>query len=138
MGAIPKDKEILWTPEFYGGSSFGITLRRDIAKSRLDAIASPEKISNLNRHVVKSLLFKEGFNWPNPYQFEKDSCLAVQMTVGDGGRWLDVSRNQIDRLKTRGDRPLRFTSHNIDNPWDMGLAMRLFSIYVRYGSDLAR
>ena len=133
------EKRIVWQPTELYQPSFGFSIRLDFvfAHEMLTTripLDIQKRFVELERETAQSF----GFNYREPIDFHDDTCMATGFYIGQNGKWLTLDVNQIEALVTRAnpDRPLIYSSHNIDTSREAYALMALFDRWIAYSDNL--
>ena len=126
--------KIIWQPiQLSGSTNFGVILDREFAKIMVSKKLDDKKILRFNNFIIERIS-KRAFN-PHII-FYKDTALAVQLNTGYGGVWLSVDNtNGRNPLEVYVNKPIEYSSHNVDTTSNRDVLLRMMDIYVDY-SDL--
>ena len=127
-------REIVWQPFalFGKGNEFGILVQNEYAKKLVNQIIKPESQKKLNELAYNDLS-KKGLENITPYTFYKDTALVIGFYLGREGRWLTcddtLGKNPLERYV---DKPLKYSSHNIDYKEDAHMLLSLVDMWTYY------
>ncbi len=130
------NRKIVWQPTslYQEGHNFGIILDREFAKEMLSA-----KLDEGSRRRMNDLahqLHLSGIN-TSPLLFYEDTAFVFQFSIGTGGKWLatdeTLGKNPLEVFR---ERPITYSSHNLDTMADAYDLLRLVDFWVYYSDAL--
>jgi hypothetical protein len=128
--------KIVWQPEGLAKSQgfneydFSINLDWDFAKQMFDNKISEERQDNFNKRVMEKI----GYSFP--LEFYENTSLLKSINLGQNGRWINIDKGEINKLKENKKEFLKYHSHNIDNLIDQHNLLQLFEFWVYYSPSL--
>ncbi len=129
---------LVWQPfaVYQGKYGFGIKLDRCFA---LEMIAAkvPKKLQDRMNVLGEELNQKIGYSYPSPYDFHKDTAFVSGFYLGSNGIWLALD-DHLGAEPLSEDRPLQYSSHNVDASRDAYALMALVDMWVEYSEVLKK
>jgi hypothetical protein len=131
--------KVIWQPrDLYQPSlDFDVDLDSDFAREMLGLKLSPGVLGQMKSLGLETAS-RFGFNYPEPYNFQENTGLITGFYIGKNGTWLSTSRDLLYELEhsPKSDKPLEYSSHNIDSTNEAYALMALFDRYVQYAGTL--
>lgn len=130
------EKRIIWQPElFVRECGFKISLDRDFAREMVNSPLD-KKHQKRTSELAKKDLKKMGIDWPDPYNFYKNTCFLREIHLGNNGVWLATSSDEASGLlreeKGENGRNIEYDAHNVDTPRYAYALMFLFHKWIDY------
>jgi len=125
------ENKIVWQPIYRPGMfEFEVVLDRNFAMEMINT-KTPVKRQNHMNDLATELLKLTA----NPYQFYRDSCFVSRLNLANNEAWLEGDR-PIENYFRNISKPIKYYSHNADDPHKTYQLFALFSLWIRYANNL--
>jgi len=133
MSNIVWQPKIVYNPQDPSPYEFSVEIDLKFAKLMANS-KLPQERRQRTQELGNEQIRLQGFNWPQPYNFLENSCLATEFHLGSGGVWLSMSREFRDIFSIEVN-PIYY-SHNVDTARHAYALMSLVHLWIEYAEIL--
>ena len=127
---------IIWQPTslYQPGFDFEILLDSEFSKEMIKTNLSQDAQERMNG-LGTDLTTRLGQRWLTPFTFNGNTAFVSQFSLGQNGVWLAVD-DYFNTSSSDDQKPIKYTSHNVDNSSQAHVLMALVDLWVSYADTL--
>lgn len=126
------ENKIIWQPIFRPSMfEFEVVLDRDFAMEMVNTKIPAKRQNEMNDLAAELLNLTT-----NPYQFYQDSCFVSRFNLADSRIGLAEDHSPEYYINKKTSQPIKYYSHNADDPYKSHELMTLFNLWIRYANNL--